>query len=583
MIIREVRANQRSFRPIRFRSGANIILAERSKESSKKDTRNGLGKSTLLSILSYCLGGSKTGTLTRTQLEGWSFSLDIEHSGRLFSVSRSINEQGAVEVEGDTESWLTVSTATTTLSGAKRVEVGDYKRMLGQALFGLEPSASQKHQPTFRSLAAYYMRQGGKAGGYYSPFYSNRAQTKSEVQVNNAYLLGLNWKLVKEMTDARSRKKRLKSIEKETSEGILEDAIGSAGDLEAIMVRLEDKSQKEIKIIESFKIHKEYSQLEEEANTLTKFMHDLVNKKSVQAKTVEKYRESIKQEYDESPDSVLTVYEESHILFPDSVRRRLEEARIFHESIVKNRRDFLGSEISRLDSEVSAKGRQIDEMGARRAKIMRILETHGAIEELVAIQAKHKETIERKADISSRLGALKKIEREYTAINAGMVRLYEQVESDFDAHKDKRRDAILAFNKYTEMLYSAPGRLSIGMKEGEYSFDVKIERSDSRGIGNMKIFCYDLALASLWAGRPQSPGFLVHDSEVFDGVDERQVALALQTAASESERLGTQYICAINSDTVPRDEFNGSFDFDSRVAVTLTDKGDDGGLLGIRF
>ena len=83
------------------------------------------------------------------------------------------------------------------------------------------------------------------------------------------------------------------------------------------------------------------------------------------------------------------------------------------------------------------------------------------------------------------------------------------------------------------MLYKAPGNLSIGIEGGEYRFDVEIERSGSRGIGNMKIFCYDLALASLWAGRARSLGFLAHDSEIFDGVDERQVALALQAAAGK--------------------------------------------------
>ena len=59
-----------------------------------------------------------------------------------------------------------------------------------------------------------------------------------------------------------------------------------------------------------------------------------------------------------------------------------------------------------------------------------------------------------------------------------------------------------------------------------FEFDVHIHRSTSGGVENMKIFCYDLMLAQLWSGRPQAPGFLVHDSIIFDGVDERQRALA---------------------------------------------------------
>ena len=555
----------------------------RSKESAKKDTRNGLGKSTLLAILDYCLGGRKRGTLASHQLEGWTFSLDAEHDGRPFSASRSTDRQGIVEVKGDVGPWMASESTASTLSGALQIELGDYKHMLGRIMFGLEPSSAQLHHPTFRSLASYCIRQGGKSGGYHSPFSNNQMQTKFDAQVNNAYLLGLDWKLVGDLAHVHDQKKRLKQLEREAAEGILRDAIGGVGDLEAIRVRLEYKSQKEEEAIKGFKVHKEYAQLEHEANSITEHMHDLVNKRSVQAKTLEKYRQNTRLEGDASLDSVLATYKESGVLFPESIKQSLNMAKRFHEFIVENRREFLGSEIAKLEAEVATLGKQIDDAGTEREKIMRILETHGAIEELVALQARHEKTVEKKADVSSRLGTLREIGRRNVANNAEMARLSERAEEDFDARKSQRRDAILAFNRYSEILYSAPGMLSIGMKEGEYRFDVEIERSGSKGIGNMKIFCYDLALASLWAGRPQSFGILAHDSEIFDGVDERQVALALQTAAKESERLGFQYICTINSDMVPSSEFDNGFEFASHVAVTLTDRGDDGGLLGIRF
>ena len=99
----------------------------------------------------------------------------------------------------------------------------------------------------------------------------------------------------------------------------------------------------------------------------------------------------------------------------------------------------------------------------------------------------------------------------------------------------------------------------------------------------MKIFCYALMLAQLWSERDPSPRLLIHDSTIFDGVDERQVALALQLADRESRRWGFQYICTFNSDMIPQSEFSSDFDFDSCVRLKLTDATDEGGLLGIRF
>jgi uncharacterized protein YydD (DUF2326 family) len=55
-MIYSVSANQRSFHTVTFTTGLNVILAERSETSTEKDTRNGLGKSTLIEIIDFCLG-----------------------------------------------------------------------------------------------------------------------------------------------------------------------------------------------------------------------------------------------------------------------------------------------------------------------------------------------------------------------------------------------------------------------------------------------------------------------------------------------------------------------------------------------
>ena len=600
MIIRRIGSNRESFKAVRFRRGASVILAERPAGPAKKGARSGPGSSTLLAILAYCLGGDRTGPLEGPRLKGWTFSLDAEHGGRPFSVSRGVDEPDVVELAGAGAGgpWPAGGGAAAA-AGAARISIDEYRRMLGRIMFGLDPDATprqQAHHPTLGSLASYCIRQGGRSGGasgasgasgggYRSPFQSRRAQPPLDVQVSNAYLLGLDWRLAAELADARDRKRRLKALEKEATDGMLADAIGSAGELEAVVIRLEDELQREGDAIKAFKVHERYAELEEEADGLTRAMHDLANERSVQAKTLEGYRQGTRQESDASAGHVLAIYEESGVVFPGSVRRRLEEARRFHESIVRNRREFLESEMGRLEEEVQAKGLQIDAMGEKKAAIMRVLETHGAIEDLVELQARHKETAEKRADASSRLGALEKIGREGAALDRTMVHLRERAGSDFEVHKDQRRRAILAFNRYSETVCGAPGRLLIDMAEGAYRFGAGIEApgGDRRDIGKMKVFCYDLALASLWAGRPNSPGFLAHDSEIFDGVDGRQVALALQAAARESERLGVQYMCAIDSDAVPHGEFDRGFDFDSHVVARLADGGDDGSLLGIRF
>lgn len=101
----------------------------------------------------------------------------------------------------------------------------------------------------------------------------------------------------------------------------------------------------------------------------------------------------------------------------------------------------------------------------------------------------------------------------------------------------------------------------------------------------MKVFCYDMVLAELGCARNRYPDFLVHDSTIFDGVDERQVAKALMFAYHKCEELGLQYICLVNSDMVPNQEFDKEFSslFNDSVVLRISDNQEYGGLLGIRF
>ncbi len=161
--------------------------------------------------------------------------------------------------------------------------------------------------------------------------------------------------------------------------------------------------------------------------------------------------------------------------------------------------------------------------------------------------------------------------------------LNQKARRDYEERSIIRERAIELFNGYSERLYKAPGKLLIDIGPNGYIFDVKIERSGSSGISNMKVFCYDLMLARLWAEKSSSPRLLIHDSTIFDPVDERQRAEALEMAAEESEKHGFQYICSLNSDNIPSQEFSRGFDLEKYIRLRLTDATEDGCLLGKRF
>ena len=580
MIIRALRSDRESFRTLRFKDGANVVLADRTPDSSQKDAGNGLGKSTMLEIVRFCLGGGMGETLKRKEVKEWTFTIDAEHGGRAFSVSRSTGDS-MVEVSGDTAGWPVRPVGDGVLaSDGVRINAAECAQMLGRLLYGIEPRSDLRYKPTFGSLIAYRVRQGGVHGGYYRPFQSYRAQGTADVQVNNAYMLGLDRETGSRLRELGDRKKELRDIEKAMSGGLLSDMVGSIGDLEAVLIRPEDRARSEKAAIGQFRVHDRHGDLESEANRLTGSIHGLANERFMLTRRSGMYKDSLREEDDATPEQVIGAYGEAGVLFPDAIRTKLEEVRAFHIAVVRNRRDFLGSEIEKIDGEISQKSQRIDELGAQRQAIMATLQAHGAIDELVRMQERHSGTLAEQADAANRLAQLKKIGEDKTDIDAGMSALRKDAAIDFDERRGVRKKAIPAFNNCSKQLYNAPGKLVIDINEGLYRFNADIEGPGSGGTSNMEIFCYDMMLAGLWAGRPASPGFLVHDSDLFEGVDSGQTAKAIELAADESGGGRFQYICAMNTDDVPRDDFGRGFDFDSLVAATLTDKEAGGGLLG---
>lgn len=582
-MIHSIKSDKTSFKKIDFQPGFNVIIAERTKESTKKDSRNGLGKSTLIEIIHFCLGANKGETLSKKELDNWSFTIDLDIAGKKYSVTRNTSKQNKIIVDGDCSGWPITPDADIE-TGYKVLSKNDWNKTLGVLMFGLKPSYDDmKYVPTFRSLISYFVRRNGQSGAFLNPFQQYKQQHMWDMQVNNSYLLGLGWENVSKLQVLKDREKILAQIKQEAQSGILANLMGTLGELEAIKVRLEAQVKQEEVHLKSFKVYPQYSKIELEANEITRKIHDIINETINDKRLLEHYEASLNQEVDAKPETVIKVYEEAGFHLPDLVTKRIDDVLSFHKQIVSNRKDFLKTEIERIKVHIVQRENEKQALSSTRAELMIVLKEHGALEEYTNLQNHHQKGVSELKDLIIRIENLKKFEQGKSELNVEIELLQQQSIADLFERKVQKEKAILLFNSNSQALYEVPGTLSIDVRKTGLKFDVSIERSGSHGIGNMKIFCYDLMLAQIWAEKEVKPGFLIHDSIIFADVDERQTALALELAAKESARLNFQYICTMNSDAIPTNDFSADFKFDKYVRRTFTDATEDGGLLGIRF
>ncbi|MGH9770121.1 MAG: ABC-three component system protein [Candidatus Acidiferrales bacterium] len=583
-MIRAVRANEPSFHDVRFDPGFNVVLADRTQESTKTDSRNGLGKSTLLEIIHFCLGASakRDQGLLVEALKDWEFTLDFTVGERAISASRTTNEPTAVAVEGDFTGWPIQPTRNRD-TGAMEFNLRQWSDLLGDLLFGLPVESEDRYTPGFRGLISFFVRRGRDS--YSIPFETHRKQNEADKQVLNAFLLGLEWRDAADFQKLRERKKTLEDLQRAAKQGLVREFVGSLGELETLRVRLRDKAASEEEQIRTFRVHPQYEEIVRGADALTVRIHGFTNQNVVDRRYADLYRSTLTEERPPETSDVNALYREAGVVLPGAVVARLENVHTFHQQLVENRRQFLETEIARLDRAISDRNRSIEEMTAERASLLGILNTHGALAEYNRLNQLHLTTVAQLEDVERRIANLKSFEEGKSRVAIEQQTLLQRARRDVEERELARNEAIRLFNENSEALYSgAAGNLVIEVQAPTgFRFHVDIERSGSQGIDSMKVFCYDLTLAELWARRSPSPGFLIHDSTIFDGVDERQIALALELAARKSAEAGFQYICTLNSDTVPWNEFSEGFDLNSYVKLRLTDVSEEGRLLGIRF
>jgi uncharacterized protein YydD (DUF2326 family) len=538
----------------------------------------------LIEIIHFCLGAKleRAKKLGIGAIKGWSFSLELTLANKVITVTRNTENHSKVVIEGDTTSWLIQPKLK---EGQRILSIKEWTTVLGSLMFGLPSDNEDKQfQPSFRSLISYFIRRGRDA--FSTPFEHYRKQLEWNKQVDNAFLLGLAWEDARDLQLLKEEQKLLNDLKKlknTPQEGILTRILGSLGELEAMRVQAESQLRVREEELRGFRVYPQYHELEQNANRLTVEIHEATNENFVNERLLTCYQSSLEDETEPSPNDVVRLYESAGVELPNLVIRRLEDVETFHYQLIENRREFLSIEIDRLRHKIQDTNNLIREKTEERASLLEVLQTHGALEEHTRIQALYLDSVADLNEINKRIEELRRIEEGKSDLRIKKERLLQRARRDrIERHVQAER-AIALFNANSQELYEAPGTLIINVGDNGFQFNVDIARDGSEGIGNMKVFCYDLMLAQLWSEREPSPHLLIHDSTMFDGVDERQVALALELAARESMERGFQYICTFNSDMIPQSEFSSDFDFDSFVRLRLTDDTDEGGLLGISF
>ncbi|MCS4532305.1 DUF2326 domain-containing protein [Corynebacterium sp. ES2730-CONJ] len=565
MFLNELGSSDARFKRLKFHEGLNILLADKTLESTTGDSRNGAGKTSFIRVLRYVLGGNLDDSLMAPALTEHVFwaKLDMGQIGSARHVKRPVSPRTKVYVDGS------------------KTPIDEWKDELS-GLFQLPESVGR---PTVGQLFGQLARK------YFGdPLKIHSAESDWESGVRIGYLLGFSPEILTKVGEVSALEKNRKALNKAISEGALSSIALSEPELRARLARTREKRSRLESNLSEFRVDEQYADHQTEADHLTHAIRDLND----EGLALEQRKHDLELAMaDERPsiagtelgNQLKNMYAEIGIVLPEAVIRRFGEVAEFHTSVVKNRQLFLQAELASVGqrlSEIQMKRQELDRL---RAELMLLLNDSMALETFRNAEREISDFDARIADLERRLNLVQNISATSLQLRAMESEAEAGVRTEIAEREEAIEAVIVLFQQLGEEIYSdrSVSLLIDVTRKGVLKVVPKIDGDASSGILGVKTFLLDMVCVVTAIRIGRCPRILVHDSQLFDSMDDRQIASCLNIGARLADEVGFQYIVTLNSDRLTAVEAEG---FDRRGYVVnpiLTDAGEGGGLFGFRF
>lgn len=577
-MITEIYSDLSSFKTLSFKPGLNILLAERHESSGTRDTRNGTGKTSMIELLHFLVQDRKNleDDFHKEQLLGRTFGATFKEKGEIFDIRRKSNA-GKDKDEA--------------LFNGNQIDFKELRTKLARRWFDLsEAEASGLYTPKFGALFSYFVRKA-RNGGFNKPILNATDQNAWDSQVNLAYLLGFDWQLVQKLQVLKDQKKRADSLVNMIKDGYFSEGALDLNKMQSRLDILESEVERKRNEITSVAVLDGYRDHERAANNIVGQIRDLNEANLADLDLEESIDLSLKEVDDANVADIQTLYEQVGLYFTDQIKKRFSEVTEFHKKVAENRWKQLSDEKRRATTRLRERREEIDRLQTVLKEKLTLLRSGIAMDRLTLLQSDLNSLEGEMADLRQQIPRLRDATDTQKRLQREIAEQVDLIGADVQERESIRKFAVQAFADISRELYDEPGNLILGRSKGVggLEIDTDIVGKKSGGKGHMQVFCFDWVLVQAARKQDKFPGFLIHDSHIFDGVDGRQIGLALDLARRKCEELGVQYIVAMNSDDLDKvkkeEDVTGESIFDPRGFIMETRLNDDetGGLFGIRF
>jgi len=557
------------FDKVLFKKGINIISGKQEKEGNKKASLNSIGKSTLISLIDFCLLSNfdKRHKLYKAKefMDQYKIVLKITINNEKYIIKRSTANPADIifTKEGCEEE-------------VKKID--DVKRILYKKIFFDSNYKGISNDKWFRKFIPLLIRN--EKNGFDNPIQYITEMKRREATIYLLMLMGINNKLAIDNCDFLAELEK----KKKDLDGITEAIKDQYGDIESINNQL-DKLSEEIKKAESskdkFQLKANYEQEELEANELTKKIKKLLLENNSLKNLIEEYKGSYELDIDVDIRKISCIYEELNKELGIVLKKTLEDAKNFKDNLIESRRNFIKNKINETGERIERNKEEIYKLDIERSKIFNFLENKKAIEDLTGLFDIISEKKQIYDDLRGKISLIEDMNKSYLSQQTKYAQLQEDINEFLKGIKIQISEIRLIYNNIYDRLYSSDekeGFFDIIYDKGKKSKIYIIASSkDADGYGKNKgcILVYDLTLLfNIIKQNLHYPKFWIHDG-IFNGIYKNQFVSAMNLLNEKSAELDFQYILTLNEDDeIIADEKFGKLDFkiEDHIIAEYTNK-----------
>lgn len=552
------------FKRLYFHDGLNLVLADKTMDSDSTDSRNGAGKSSIVRLLRYLLGGKATPWTNMlkdySEEEFWAiFSVD----GRSHCVRRTA---------GSTE--VTFDNAT--------MGVTEWRLCAGTELLGF-PKGHVK--PTSGEIFGQLVRNQ-----FDNPLKIDPHEKDQASGARVGFYLGVSEEALAKAAQASSFEANKKALGKAVRDGTIGGLGPDKAECRADLVALERDRSKLAEKLAHFKVDESYSEHQRLADELSQEISRLNDKGVALRRRVGDLEAASKEAVEPSSSAdeeqrVRRLYREAGMTLPDAVLASFQEVLDFHKSVARNRALFLEGELRDARADLKDNDAVVKRLDGKRASLLDLLNSTMALDAYSKAQADVTDLDVQIARLNDRIIDFERLDDMDSSLKRMRLEAVDSVREELRENDAAVEEMTSVFVSICEEIYSdRKAKLSFDVDEkGVLRVTPKVDGDDSKGIKGADIFAFDLACVIVGSKAGVIPGFLVHDSHVFDAMDDRQLCSCLNIGARLSKEHGLQYIVLLNTDRLESAEEIGFDRGEYPISTALTDRGENGGLFGARF